>query len=180
MGHSLSKADIAQLAAKHDVSAATVEALAAAITHSGGRAAQFNIPELGGMGQWMPGGMLMIGDMFNHQLKAVVDALCRDVAAAVHNAPPPSSSSPVGVTSRTSWWPSELGVPASAGSQNAMRYAIFPQRKRLVIDDNGSIATYDTGEHVLTGVSQQQSDRQHLTFSSAAGPVPLTKLKRIE
>jgi hypothetical protein len=30
---------------------------------SGGGMAQFNYPDLGGMGQWSSGGMLMIGDM---------------------------------------------------------------------------------------------------------------------
>ncbi len=178
MDHSLSKNEIAKLASKHDVSAATVEALADAISHAGGHAAQFNLPELGGMGQWMAGGMLMIGDMFNHQLKARVDALCRDVASAVHSAPPPDSAR-AAKKSKSAWWPAEFGTPGSAGSQNAMRYAIFPTAKRLVIDDNGDMSIYDTGAHVLTGVSQQQSDRQSLTFSSAAGPVPVSKLKRI-
>ena len=31
--------------------------------------AQFSHPELGGMGQWSQGGMIMIGDMFNNGLK---------------------------------------------------------------------------------------------------------------
>jgi hypothetical protein len=37
--------------------------------------AQFNHPEFAGSGQWMQGGMLMLGDMFNHALKGRVDAL---------------------------------------------------------------------------------------------------------
>jgi hypothetical protein len=44
----------------------------------GCRAAQFDNRELAGAGQWMPGGMTMVGDMFNHGLKAKVDGLCSE------------------------------------------------------------------------------------------------------
>lgn len=42
--------------------------------------AQFDHPELGGKGQWMQGGMVMVGDMFNHALKAKVTELCTALA----------------------------------------------------------------------------------------------------
>ena len=42
--------------------------------------AQFGHPELGGTGQWMRGGMTMVGDMFNASLQARVAALCEDMA----------------------------------------------------------------------------------------------------
>ena len=45
-----------------------------------GGMAQFDHPEFAGSGQWMRGGMLMIGDMFNHSLKARVDGLCQAIA----------------------------------------------------------------------------------------------------
>ena len=56
-----------------------MEALWDALVRGGGQA-QFNHPELGGMGQWS-GGMLQIGDMFNVGLKARVAAACADLAA---------------------------------------------------------------------------------------------------
>ena len=56
------------------------EALLTALVAGGGSQAQFNIPELGGMGQWSRGGMVMVGDMFNNALKARVDALCTELA----------------------------------------------------------------------------------------------------
>ena len=132
------------------------------------------------MGQWMSGGMLMIGDMFNNELKAKVDSLCRDVAEAVATTPALSSEATASRKGTTStWWPAEFGTPSSVGAQNQMRYAFFPVAKRLVIDEGGHIAMYDTGEHVLNGVSQQQSGTQTIAFSSASGPVPLSKLKRL-
>ena len=56
----LSRADVEELATQHGVSAGAIEALADALSRSQGRAAQFSHPELGGMGQWMAGGMLML------------------------------------------------------------------------------------------------------------------------
>ena len=170
-----------KLAIEHGVSAGAVAVLAEALSLSQGRAAQFSHPELGGMGQWMSGGMLMIGDMFNHELKAKVDRLCHAVAAAIANAPREGSGpreqprgDPIG------WWPAAFGTPSAAGAQNAMRYAFFRATKRLAVDDNGTVSFYDTGEHYLTGVSQQQSSTQTLTFTSTDGmPIPLASLKRI-
>lgn len=160
----LDQNDIDQLAAKHAVSAAAVANLAEAIERGGGSLAQFSHPELGGTGQWMRGGMLMIGDMFNDRLKARVAALCIDVADALGEAPPIVSTPK---SSGQHWWPGGLGMPSAVGSQNEMRYAFFPTSRRLVIDDNGQVHTYDTGEHVITGVSQQQSAHQSISFTTS-------------
>ena len=43
-------------------------------------------PDLGGMGQWSQGGMVMVGDMFNNALKARVDALCAELAGLLRAA----------------------------------------------------------------------------------------------
>ena len=178
----LSRADAENLAAQHGVSAGAIEALADALSRSQGRAAQFSHPELGGMGQWMAGGMLMIGDMFNHELKVKVDRLCHAVAAAIADRPRSSGNTPdaQAVKNPIGWWPPEFGTASAAGSQNAMRYAFFPAAQRLVIDDNGAVSIYDTGEHYLTGVSQQQSSSQTLSFSGTDGrSMPLSNFKRL-
>ena len=58
-----------------------------AVLNGNGTMAQFSHPEFGGSGQWMRGGMMMIGDMFNHQLKGRVDALCSELANALASSP---------------------------------------------------------------------------------------------
>ena len=68
------------VASKHGVSPDAVQHLYHAILVGKGTMAQFSHPEFGGTGQWMRGGMIMIGDMFNNALKARVEALCNDVA----------------------------------------------------------------------------------------------------
>src|SRR4030081_3308650 len=69
-----------RMAKKHSVSPAAVEVVLAALRSGGGRMAQFSHADFGGMSQWSPG-MSMVGDMFNTQLKAKLDALCTDIAA---------------------------------------------------------------------------------------------------
>mgnify|MGYP002653990854 CR=1 FL=1 len=71
------------IADRYRVSLDAVRHLVQALEAGHGRMAQFNHPELGGFGQWSGAGMTMIGDMFNAELKARVDALCTALAAAL-------------------------------------------------------------------------------------------------
>ena len=57
---------LADLAQRYGLSQEALEAMAHAVARGGGTMAQFNIPDLGGSGQWMAGGMTMVGDMFDH------------------------------------------------------------------------------------------------------------------
>ncbi|WP_300440608.1 hypothetical protein, partial [Zoogloea sp.] len=59
---------IEEIAARHGFSVDAGRAAYSALQAGGFSQAQFGHPELGGMGQWMSGGMMMIGDMFNEGL----------------------------------------------------------------------------------------------------------------
>ena len=78
---------INDLAQHYGVSADAVMTLLQALLNSKGAMAQFDHRELGGAGQWMPGGMTMVGDMFNHGLKAKVDGLCSDLSQSLAGQP---------------------------------------------------------------------------------------------
>jgi hypothetical protein len=168
--------DIADIAKRHGFSPDAARAVAEALRHGGGGMAQFNHPELGGMGQWAAGGMIMIGDMFNNALKARVDALCRDLAAAPGPVPAAAEQQP-GRSSH--WWPESLGSASATGAQNDMRYACFPETRRLAVMRDGRVRVYDTGDHRIGGFSQQQSGSQSLSFTSQTGPVRLEDLKEV-
>ena len=56
---------------------------------------------------------------------------------------------------------------------------LLPGGQTLVIDDNGAVSMYDTGDVYLTGISEQQRTAQTLNFSSTDGPVPLSRFKRV-
>ena len=87
---------VAGAAERHGVSLDAAVALLGALAEGNGRQAQFNHPDLGGMGQWSEGGMIMVGDMFNHDLKARVDALGNDLPAfcTANRRSPPQADSP--------------------------------------------------------------------------------------
>lgn len=161
------------ISSRYQLSQDAVIHMLIAVNNGGGSMAQFNCPELGGSGQWMRGGMTMVGDMFNHGLKNTVDNLCNELSnalAAIQVFPPVSSS----FSSANQWWPQELGSPFSSGAQNDIRYAVFPQR--LAIERNGKITVYDTLDHQIGGVSQQQGGDTSLTFSSQYGTIAVSSL----
>ncbi|MGO8951876.1 MAG: SHOCT domain-containing protein [Rhodomicrobium sp.] len=78
---------VAGIAQRYGISADAVKTMLDAVSRGGGSMAQFNVPELGGGGQWMLGGMTMVGDMFNNSLKATVDNLCYELSNLLANQP---------------------------------------------------------------------------------------------
>lgn len=197
---------IRRLAERYGVSEEAVLALRQALERNGGGLAQFSHPELGGHGQWMPG-MTQIGDMFDHELRSRVERLCDELSEHLHPSPeaaPTSGSEEVTTSTKLSpmkpmkpmtgmkpmppmkaperWWPEELGEnPNSVGGQNETRYAFFGERRRLAIDTgDGTVKTYDTGDHRISGVQQHQSGgSRKVTFTSQHGEVDLAALKPV-
>lgn len=197
---------LTEIAGRHGVSLEAAEHMLLAVMAGGGTQAQFNHPALGGMGQWSLGGMTMVGDMFNNALKAQVDALASDLSSLVRSegglrrpANQSQSQSQGGTTSvmgggivsgsslfvpgafqSANWWPEALGQPASVGSQNDLQYAVFPASRRLAINVAGKVAVYDTGDHQITGFSQQQGGGQSIALTSQHGLVRIADLKVID
>lgn len=166
--------DLDALAARHGLPPDAVQHLLEALVHGGGRQAQFDHAALGGMGQWTAGGMTMIGAMFNDALKAKVAVLCADLAPLARG-----TAGQRGDARGDASWPDGLGSPSSCGAQNAIRYAVFPKARRLAVEDAGGVTLYDTGEHRISGVSQQQSVGRNLSFTSQLGTVRLHDLKAV-
>jgi hypothetical protein len=168
---------IGEIAASHGVSPDAVLLMREAVARGHGRMAQFNIPELGGNGQWMAGGMTMVGDMFNYTLRARVAALCEELAGR-HASDPDSSLSSTwfDTVPNPAWWPDSMGKPSSTGGQNDFRYAIFPAQRRLVTELAGKITVYDTLDYKIGGVSQQQGATKSFTLSTDRGTIALTSL----
>ena len=198
---------IDELAQRYAVSTDAVMAMLQAVVNGNGSMAQFSHPELGGSGQWMRGGMTMVGDMFNYGLKSKVDGLCSELSqllASSRSCPPASASTQIagrgqqqqqqggygspgmGRRRRSACsFPRRRGVPANGGrrtgsangtgAQNNIRYAYFNAR-RLAVDFNGHVTVYDTLDHQIGGVSQQQGGGASLTFTSQYGTVSVSSL----
>jgi hypothetical protein len=194
--------DIAQ---RHGFSFDAVQSMLHSVINGNGSMAQFSHFEFGGSGQWMQGGMTMVGDMFNNNLKGRVDSLCSELSRLILNQPDLirtgsfQSQTQNGNTSYNSfgggsgentnanslfvpapvqanWWGPDLKWPNSSGGQNGMRYAWFSQARRLAMEVNGQVIIYDTLDHNIGGVSQQQSGGYSVTFSSQFGYVDLSSL----
>ncbi len=172
-----------------------------AVLNGNGSMAQFSHPEFGGSGQWMQGGMMMLGDMFNTGLKHQVDSLCNEISRILGNQPglfrsgsfqsqsqsgsgqqnqmsgvPQGQSSLFVPDPRDNWWPAELGAPNSTGSQNNVRYAYFAGGRRLAVETGGDVWVYDTLDHQIGGFSQQQGMGSSIVFTSQYGTVNLGTL----
>ena len=153
-----------------------------AVRLGNGTMAQFSHPELGGRGQWMAGGMTMVGDMFDNALKARVDALCGELAQLLTTTSvfPASATGAASTFTSANWWPAELGVPSATGAQNDARYAIFPGTRRLAIQINGVTRIFDTGEHRIGGVQQQQGGGYgSVGFTSQFGTFAVSTLSEL-
>ena len=74
---------VSGIAQRHGFSLDATLSMLDAVIDGNGSMAQFSHPEFAGAGQWMRGGMTMVSDMFNHQLKGRVDGLCSALADLV-------------------------------------------------------------------------------------------------
>lgn len=171
------------IALRYGISQDAVMSMLQSVVNGGGRMAQFNIYELGGGGQWMQGGMTMVGDMFNYSLKNTVNNLCQELSNLISNqnifvdVPQATNAFGGGFAYAGNWWPSELGSPSSSGSQNNIKYAFFPAPvSRLAIEINGEVSVYNTLDHHISGVSQQQGGGFSVLFSSQYGYVDVLNL----
>jgi Short C-terminal domain len=167
---------VADIAARYRVSDGAVRTLLDAVARGGGAMAQFSHPELGGNGQWMRGGMTMVGDMFNPGLQATVSGICSELSALlasggvlVRPSDAAAAGGGFGGFGGQAWWPEGLGRPSSSGGQNDASYAYFPGPQRLAIRRSGAITLYHTLDHAISGVQQQQGGRGSLEFSSQHG-----------
>lgn len=164
---------VSDLSIRYNLSPEAVEHMLVAVNNGGGSMAQFNSPELGGGGQWMSGGMTMVGDMFNHGLKSTVDSLCNELSSLLANNQV-FPELPTGTPGSNQWWPDGLGSPFSSGGQNNSSYALFAGR--LAVQVNGEVTVYDTLDHQIGGVSQQQGGDSSLAFTSQYGTVMVSSL----
>jgi hypothetical protein len=78
------------------------------------------------------------------------------------------------------WWPDDMGSASTSGSQNGMRYAFFRDKRRLMVERDGHLTTYETGDHDIGGVSQADTGSRSVQFTSQHGPVNLSELKLVD
>ena len=167
---------IHDIAAKYQITEATVRTLLEGLQTTSGFQVQFNIAELGGMGQWQSG-MVMIGDMFNEGLKAKVSALCAELASFLRE-PHPTEPEETATEPTTSAAPIKTLRATFSGSQNGTKYAYYAPQNVLQIEEEDKIARYSTEGLTLWGVQQAQDGTgKKLKFTHAGGTITVDDLK---
>lgn len=192
------------IAQRYGYSTEAVLSMLQSVISGNGSMAQFNHPEFSGSGQWMRGGMTMVSDMFNNNLKNNINNLCSELAQLAASQPgllmsgsfqsqhqgsqqqhnysggAPGSGASLFIApapgAGADWWGDDLRWPNSTGAQNGVRYAYFAQARRLAIEVDGRVTVYDTQDHQIGGFGQQQSYGGSLSFNSQYGLVDVARL----
>ncbi|AEI50688.1 hypothetical protein [Runella slithyformis] len=171
---------IQEIAEKYNVSEQTVRTLLEGLKASGGRQVQFNISELGGMGQWQ-GGMVMIGDMFNNSLKAKVAELCSELAPLSQSMDEEAKGQDADIAETDRKSVEKRPSASFSGSQNGHQYAYYASENMLEMEQNGQVTRYSTEGYALSGVQQSQDNGgRSLRFSYPGGTVSVNDLKKAE
>ena len=76
------------------------------------------------------------------------------------------------------WWSEELGTPSSSGAQDGKRYAFFADKKLLIVETEGKLQRFRTGEHRITGISQSSGSGTP-TFTTERGPISTEKFESV-
>jgi hypothetical protein len=162
---------LGHIAERYHVSEGAVQELLRSLESTGGTKAKFDHPELGGYGLWSPEKIMLSGSD-DPQFKARVSGLAAELAGMVRREGPPP---PAG----ESWWPASFGHPAASGDQHGIRYAYFPDRDCLLVQEGAGLFSYDTTGNRITGFAQQESTTSHICFTTEMGTLDLADLKRV-
>lgn len=170
----MTNVNYADIAARHNLSPAAVEALAQALSRGGGMEAQFNHPDLGGKGHWIPGD-IAIEDANNRVLKNRISRVCEELAARYRTV-----SVPAVTTRQSRWWDAAYGRADLSGEIAGVRYAFFRATRRLLVQREDTIQIYDTGDHTLIALLTDSSEAaESLVFETEGGSVQVRDLSPV-
>jgi hypothetical protein len=77
------------------------------------------------------------------------------------------------------WWPTEFGTPSTSGSAPDLRYAYFPERRRLVIERAGKLTAFDIAKYQFRGVLQVSPRDSTLSFLTQHGRIEVASLNEL-
>lgn len=150
-----------QLAGQSGFHPETIQLLWEGLRRTGGGQVQFDIPELGGPGQWQRG-MLMISDWNNHALKTRLSTVLDELSSRA--AVPEAAADEKNDDPSEGW----------RGRQNETGYVFYPGRHLLIVNEKKA---YDTRSYQVYGFGQsQQNGRQELTLLTNKGEISLSSL----
>jgi hypothetical protein len=77
-------------------------------------------------------------------------------------------------------WPTEPGIASTSGTSADMRYAYFPQNRRLAVECAGVLTIYDTAEYQFRGMLQAHpAENLGISILTQRGRIRLTDLATV-
>lgn len=164
------RARVVALSARHGASFEATLTLLRALIEGDGKSARFDHPELGGAGEWLAGGPTILSDLFNHDLKAKVAALCGDLAAMLDQvdkeiAIDAASGDTFAVRlfeptqaprdDAEPFWPAAWSVPDRVVRTPDLSYAVFDQAQRLALIEGGQVAHLATDQRRIERLKRE-------------------------
>jgi hypothetical protein len=160
---------ISSLAKKYGLPSEIVQQLAYEMQKNRGEAVRFDIEYLGGKGRWKLNQSASVGNGFDVELNNFITDLCSDLSDHIRadaanvdddddDEAPTIPSRPRGNSALDDtigipplslkpnvWWPEDFGdEPDMTGHVGEIRYAYFPQRRRLVLRQGLRNRIFDT------------------------------------
>jgi hypothetical protein len=77
------------------------------------------------------------------------------------------------------WPPTSLRRPTISGAHGTLKFAFFADKRRLLIESEGSLQIFDCGAHQIREVDEIVGERPTLEFISQNGRHPICELKLI-
>lgn len=174
-----------QVSATYGLSIEAIEVLAQALVEGGYRSASFNHRELGGVGKWN-GGDVILGDMSQEawrlKIWRAIQALLPTLQQTIRAAPVADTDD---ATFVMMWWADvTLREPAISGVFESLTYGYFLEAGRVVVrnEDHHTLMHYDARGLLVTGLDVAAGERGQrvLVLRSINGDVPVHELPPIE
>jgi hypothetical protein len=75
------------------------------------------------------------------------------------------------------WPPGNLRRPTISGANGTLKFAFFADKRRLLVESEGTLQIFDCGMHQIREVGEILGERPALEFISQDGRHPICELK---
>lgn len=151
-----------RIAQQYGVSAEAVQQLAHALIRGRLKTARFNHPELGGIGKWRRGDVLL-GDVRDEDHKTLVWRLAEELMPLLKHVPLPASSEENEQTLVMPWWGDRLlGEPIITDRFESVQYGYFLESRRVIVLRGDDLIHYDADGLLVTGLVRRVSPSRGL------------------
>lgn len=171
-----------QLSNTHHVSVEAIQVLVRALVEGGYRSANFNHPELGGVGKWN-GGDVILGDMSQEALRLKIWRIVQGLLPTLQQTIPPEPIQEADATFVMPWWNDvTLREPVLKGMFESTTFGYFLEGARVVVKQSEHITHYDASGHLVTDLQMMSGARGQmvLVLQTLSGDIAVSDLPQLD